>query len=98
MKVIFEKTPNDGLQLRRAISIRADGAMLLEKHAIAPSAARLCWTASYKERDYFTTSSRLRIIKTAGATSPSKTKITETGKMSQLFLPCIKPINPGTLI
>jgi len=33
---------NDGLQLRRAISIQAEGIELLEKHAIAPSAARLC--------------------------------------------------------
>ena len=36
-------TPNDGLQLLRAISIQADGKKLLEKHAIAPSAARLCY-------------------------------------------------------
>src|SRR6185503_3735386 len=34
---------NDRLQLRRAISIQAEGKKLLEKHAIAPSAARLCW-------------------------------------------------------
>jgi hypothetical protein len=33
---------NDGLQLRRAISIQAEGIRLLKKHAIAPSAARLC--------------------------------------------------------
>jgi hypothetical protein len=33
----------DGLQLRRAISIQAEGTRLLEKHAIAPSAARLCF-------------------------------------------------------
>jgi len=33
---------NGGLQLRRAISIQAEGKELLEKHAIAPSAARLC--------------------------------------------------------
>jgi len=38
--------PNDGLQLRRAISIQAEGKKLLEKDAIAPSAARLCWVAS----------------------------------------------------
>jgi hypothetical protein len=36
---------NDGLQLRRAISIQAEGTKLLEKHAIAPSAARLCYAA-----------------------------------------------------
>jgi hypothetical protein len=36
------KTPNDGLQLRRAISIQAEGKRLLERDAIAPSAARLC--------------------------------------------------------
>jgi hypothetical protein len=35
--------PNAGLQLRRAISIQAEGRKLLEKHAIAPSAARLCY-------------------------------------------------------
>jgi hypothetical protein len=34
--------PNDGLQLRRAISIHAEGKKLLEKYAVAPSAARLC--------------------------------------------------------
>jgi hypothetical protein len=34
---------NGGLQLRRAISIQAEGTRLLEKHAIAPSAARLCY-------------------------------------------------------
>ena len=37
--------PNAGLQLRRAISIQAEGKKLLEKHAIAPSAARLCYAA-----------------------------------------------------
>ena len=42
----FTKKPsNDGPQLRRAISIRAEGTRLLEKNAIAPSAARLCWSA-----------------------------------------------------
>jgi hypothetical protein len=40
------KPPNDGLQLWRAISIQAEGTRLLEKHAIAPSAARLCWAAA----------------------------------------------------
>jgi len=40
-----EKPPNDGLQLRRAISIQANGKRLLKKHAVAPSAARLCWAA-----------------------------------------------------
>ncbi|MBC8032497.1 MAG: hypothetical protein H7Z16_20605 [Pyrinomonadaceae bacterium] len=40
-----EKQSNDGLQLRRAISIQAEGKKLFEKHAIAPSAARLCWAA-----------------------------------------------------
>jgi len=39
----MRKTHNDGLQLRRAISIQAEGKKLLEKHAIAPSAARLCY-------------------------------------------------------
>ena len=37
--------PNAGLQLRRAIGIQAEENRLLEKHAIAPSAARLCWGA-----------------------------------------------------
>jgi hypothetical protein len=36
------KRDNAGLQLRRANSIQAEGKKLLEKHAIAPSAARLC--------------------------------------------------------
>jgi len=40
---IDEKQSNGGLQLRRAISIQAEGARPLEKDAIAPSAARLCW-------------------------------------------------------
>jgi len=39
-----DEAPNDGLQLRRAISIQAAG-LLPEKHAIALSAARLCSTA-----------------------------------------------------
>jgi hypothetical protein len=34
---------NVGLQQRRAISIQDDGKRSLEKHAIAPSAARLCY-------------------------------------------------------
>jgi hypothetical protein len=37
--------PNASLQLRRAISIQAEEIRLLEKHAIAPSAARLCYVA-----------------------------------------------------
>jgi len=37
------RQPNASLQLRRAISIQAEGKKLLEKHAIAPSAARLCY-------------------------------------------------------
>jgi hypothetical protein len=41
----YEKTSNAGLQLRRAVSIQAEGRKLLEKHAIAPSAARLCSTS-----------------------------------------------------
>jgi hypothetical protein len=36
---------NACLQLRRAISIQAEGTRLLEKDAIAPSAARLCYVA-----------------------------------------------------
>jgi hypothetical protein len=39
------KQYNAGLQLRRAICIQAEGTRLLEKHAIAPSAARLCSAA-----------------------------------------------------
>ena len=35
--------PNASLQLRRAISVQAAWNKLLEKRAIAPSAARLCW-------------------------------------------------------
>jgi len=44
------KPPNVGLQLRRAITIQAEGIRLLEKHAIAPSAARLCSAAAHKAR------------------------------------------------
>jgi hypothetical protein len=43
--ISLNEMPNDGLQLRRAISIRAEGKRLLEKHATAPSAARLCYVA-----------------------------------------------------
>jgi hypothetical protein len=39
------KTPNVGLQLRRAISINPRSKKLFEKHAVAPSAARLCSAA-----------------------------------------------------
>jgi hypothetical protein len=39
---------NAGLQLRRASSIQAEGIRLLKKHAIAPSAARLC-SASFHD-------------------------------------------------
>ena len=39
---------NDSPQLPRAISIQAEGKRLLEKHAIAPPAARLCWGDSDK--------------------------------------------------
>ena len=52
MKVIYEKPPNAGLQLRRAISIQAEGIRLLEKHAIAPSAARLCYAARYVTHNF----------------------------------------------
>jgi hypothetical protein len=43
--LVFKKGTRDnaGLQLRRAISIQAERKKLLEKHAIAPSAATLCW-------------------------------------------------------
>jgi hypothetical protein len=43
----LREAPNAGLQLRRAISIQAEGTRLLEKHAIAPSAARLCSAAAF---------------------------------------------------
>jgi hypothetical protein len=39
---IQDQQPNEGLQLRRAISIQAEGKKLFKKDAIAPSAARLC--------------------------------------------------------
>ncbi|HUC20424.1 MAG TPA: hypothetical protein VMR98_02935, partial [Candidatus Polarisedimenticolaceae bacterium] len=39
----YREAANAGLQLRRAISIQAEGIRLLEDHAIAPSAARLCY-------------------------------------------------------
>ncbi|SRR6266508_4247348 len=41
--------PNAGLQLRRAITVQAEGKKLLENHAIAPSAARHCWIAPGKK-------------------------------------------------
>ena len=45
-KNLGARWPNAGLQLRRAISIQAEGIRLLESHATAPSAARLCSAAS----------------------------------------------------
>jgi hypothetical protein len=41
------KRHNAGLQLRCAISNRAEGTKLLEKDAIAPSAASTCSAARY---------------------------------------------------
>jgi hypothetical protein len=46
------KQPNACLQLRRAISIQAKGKKLLEKHAVAPSAARLCCVAPAMARAF----------------------------------------------
>ncbi len=43
--MIGESDITAGLQLRRAINIQAEGIRLLEKHATAPSAARLCSAA-----------------------------------------------------
>ena len=43
--IVGGKRHNAGLQLRRAISIQAEGKKLLEKHAVAPSAAGLCYAA-----------------------------------------------------
>ena len=45
----YAERHNAGLQLRRAISIQPEEIELLEKHAIAPSAARLCWIASRRK-------------------------------------------------
>jgi hypothetical protein len=42
------RLPNDGLQVRRAIGIPAEGIRLLEKNAIAPSTPRLCWMSPGK--------------------------------------------------
>jgi hypothetical protein len=44
---------NAGLQLRRAISIQSEGNKLLEKHAIAPSAARLCYAGRCQRSTLF---------------------------------------------
>jgi len=44
------KPHNDCLQLRRTISIQDKGKKLLERHAIAPSAARLCWAAARRKQ------------------------------------------------
>jgi hypothetical protein len=51
---------NACLQLRRAISIQAEGTRLLRKHAIAPSAARLCYARLQEEKKLL----RLATIKT----------------------------------
>jgi hypothetical protein len=40
----------DGLQLRRAISTQAEGKKLFDKHAFAPSAARLCFMKGRQEK------------------------------------------------
>jgi len=42
VRTFLAGSPNASLQLRRALSIRPEGKRLLEKDAIAPSAARLC--------------------------------------------------------
>jgi hypothetical protein len=42
-------TSNTVSQLRHSVSIQSEGTRLLEKHAIAPSAARLCCVAAWKE-------------------------------------------------
>jgi hypothetical protein len=42
MLLLLNVPSNAGLQLRRESSIQAEGKKLLEKHAIAPSDARLC--------------------------------------------------------
>src|SRR5258705_10558499 len=42
LNVRSAKQPNAGLQLGCTISIQAEGKTILEKHAIAPSAARPC--------------------------------------------------------
>ena len=47
------KQSNASLQLRRAISIHLEGTKLLERHAIAPSAARLCYPPSWLKIDSF---------------------------------------------
>jgi hypothetical protein len=47
--MVSQKRHNGGLQLRRTISIQAEGKKLLEKHAIAPSAARLCYAAWWNQ-------------------------------------------------
>jgi hypothetical protein len=44
--VTHDKPSNAGLQLRRAITIQAERKTLVEKHAIAPSAARPCYAAA----------------------------------------------------
>src|SRR5882762_821793 len=49
----LDRRPNACLQLRRAISIQAERSRLLEKYAIAPSAARLCWPASWRRTLFF---------------------------------------------
>jgi len=69
LKMTCGSPPNVGLKLRRAISIQAAHQRLLEKHAIARSAARVyckaagfatrtlrrsvCWTSPSAKRDYW---------------------------------------------
>ena len=62
----YTQPSNDGLQLRRAISIRAEGKRLLEKHAIAPSAARLCYVAA-AAKDRSADSTAVRNFGSAGS-------------------------------
>src|SRR6185295_7780181 len=47
----MSETSNAALQLRRAISIQSEVKKLLEKNAIAPSAARLCSRSAANHRD-----------------------------------------------
>jgi hypothetical protein len=50
---VLPKAANACLQLRRANSIQPTGTRLLEKHAIATSAARLCYAALFSRDDRF---------------------------------------------
>ena len=79
--------PNDGLQLRRAISIQAARKRLLEKHAIAPSAARRC-SASLSFENSSDIVCTLNIARDTTSTKPLTVIINAVASVTRSPTPC----------